>query len=119
MSNIDKSLLNVNDLLLPFEDSQGYYQWDYPIVLSALILGDQWLLAHHLDLHLLPPQIWVIGFIHELELNQLLLTGVVRHCPLEVRHNRMAMLQQGSAAALRQVHQRKLRQQQLEEPPLV
>ena len=74
MSNIDKSLLNVNELLSPFEDSQGCYQWDDPIVLFALALDNQWPLVHLLDLHYLLAQIWVIGFVLELESNQLLLT---------------------------------------------
>ena len=74
MSNICKSLLNVNELLPPFEDSQGCYQRDDLIVLFALALDDQWPLVHLLDLHYLLARIWVVGFVHELESNQLLLT---------------------------------------------
>ena len=59
----------MNELLPPFEDSQGYCQWDDHIVLFALVLGDQWLLVHLLDLHHLLAQIWVVGLVHELELN--------------------------------------------------
>ena len=51
MSNIDKSLLNVNELLPLFEDSQGCYQLDNPVVLFALALDAQWPLVHLLDLH--------------------------------------------------------------------
>ena len=63
----------MNELLPPFEDSQGCYQWDDPIVLFALALDAQWPLVHLLDHHHLA-QIWVVGFVHELESNQLLLT---------------------------------------------
>ena len=69
MCKIDKSLLNVNELLPPFEDSQGYCQHDDPIVSFALALGDQWPLVPLLDLHLLLAQRLVVGSIHELELN--------------------------------------------------
>ena len=74
MSTIGKSLLNVNELLPPFEDSQRCCQRDDPIELFALALDAQWSLVHLLDLHHHLAQIWVIGFVHELELNQLLLT---------------------------------------------
>ena len=73
MSNIDKNLLSQSELLPPSEDFQGYYQRDDPIVLFALALDAQWPLVHLLDLHHHLAQIWVIGFIHELESNQLLL----------------------------------------------
>ena len=69
MSNIDKSLLNVNKLLLPFEDSQGCYQRDDPIVLFVLALDAQWPLVHLLDLHRHLAQIWVVGFVLKLESN--------------------------------------------------
>ena len=49
-SNIGKSLLNVNELLPPFEDSQGCCQWDDPVVLFPLALDNQWPLVHILDL---------------------------------------------------------------------
>ena len=52
MSNIGKSLLNVNELLPPFEDSQGCCQRDDLVVLFALALDDQWPLVHLLDLHI-------------------------------------------------------------------
>ena len=74
MSNIDKSLLNVNELLPPFEDSQECCQRGDPVVSFALVLGDQWLIAHLLDLHLPLAKRLVVGFVHKLELNQLLLT---------------------------------------------
>ena len=74
MSNSDKSLLNVNELLSPFEYSQGCYQQDDPVVLFALALDAQWPLVHLLDLHHHLAQIWVVGFVHDLESNQLLLT---------------------------------------------
>ena len=74
MSNIDKNLLNVNELLPPFEDSQGCCQRDDPIILFALTLDAQRHLVHLLDLHHHLAQIWVIGFVHGLESNQLLLT---------------------------------------------
>ena len=51
MSNIGKSLLNVNELLSPFEDSQGCCQRDDPVVLFALALDNQWPLVYLLDLH--------------------------------------------------------------------
>ena len=41
MSNINKSLLNVNELLPLFEDSQGCSQRDDPIILFALALDAQ------------------------------------------------------------------------------
>ena len=74
MSNIDKSLLNVNELLPLFEESQACYQRDDPVVLFALALDAQWPLVHLLDFHHHLAQIWVVGFVHELESNQLLLT---------------------------------------------
>ena len=74
MCKIDKSLLNVNELLPPFEDSQGYCQWDDPVVLFALALGDQWPLVPLLDLYLLLARKLVVGSVYELESNQLLLT---------------------------------------------
>ena len=74
MSNIGKSLLNVNELLPPFEDSQGCCQQDDPIILFALALDAQRPLVHLLDLHHHLAQIWVVGFVHELESNWLLLT---------------------------------------------
>ena len=64
----------MNELLPPFEDSQGYYQWDDPVVLFALALDAQWPFVHLSDLHHLLAQIWVIGLVHELESNQPLLT---------------------------------------------
>ena len=64
----------MNELLPPFEDSQGCYQQDDPVVLFALALDAQWPLVHLLDLHHHLAQIWVVGFVHELESNQLLLT---------------------------------------------
>ena len=73
-SNIDKRLLNLNKLLPLFEDSQGCCQWDDPIELFALALDAQWPLVHLLDLHHHLAQIWAIGFVLELESNQLLLT---------------------------------------------
>ena len=97
MSNIGKSLLNVNELLPPFEDSQGCCQWDDPIVLFALALDDQWPLVHLLDLHYLLARIWVVGSILESELYLLLLLEGVRHCHSYVRHCRSADLQQVSA----------------------
>ena len=51
MSNIDKSLLNMNELLPPFEDSQGCCQRDDPVELFALALDAQWPLVHLLDLY--------------------------------------------------------------------
>ena len=74
MSNINKSLLNVNELLPPFEDSQGCCQRDDPVVLFALALDAQRPLVHLLDIHYFLAQIWVVGLVHELESNQLLLT---------------------------------------------
>ena len=74
MSNIDKSLLNMNELLPIFEDSQGCYQWDNPVVLFALALDASWPLVQLLDLHHHFAQIWVVGFVHKLESNRLLLT---------------------------------------------
>ena len=53
MSNIGKSLLNVNKLLSHFEDSQGCCQWDDPIELFALALDNQWPLVCLLHLHYL------------------------------------------------------------------
>ena len=64
----------MNELLPPFEDSQGCYQQDDPVVLFALALDAQWPLVHVLDLHYHLAKIWVIGFVLELESNQLLLT---------------------------------------------
>ena len=75
MSNIDKNLRNVNDSIPPLEHSQECCQQDDPVVLFALVLGDQWLLIHLLDLHLLLAQRSVVGFVHKLEFKQLLLTG--------------------------------------------
>ena len=57
MSNIGKSLLNVNELLPPFEDSQGCCQCDDLVVLFALALDDQWPLVHLLDLYYLLVQL--------------------------------------------------------------
>ena len=74
MSKIGKSLLNVNELLPPFKDSQEYYQRDDPVVLFALALDAQWPLVHLLDLRYHLAQIWVVGFVLKLESNQLLLT---------------------------------------------
>ena len=74
MSKVGRSLLNVNELLPLFKDSQGCYQQDDPVVLFALALDAQWPLVHLLDLHHHLAQIWVVGFVHELESNQLLLT---------------------------------------------
>ena len=74
MSNIDKNLLNVNELLPPFEDIQGCCQCDDPVVWFVLTLDAQWPLIHLLDLYHLLAQIWVVGLVHELELNQLMLT---------------------------------------------
>ena len=65
----------MNELFTPFEGSQGYCQRDDPIVSSALALGDQWPLISLLDLHLLLARRLVVGSVHELESNQLLLTG--------------------------------------------
>ena len=59
----------MNKLLSPFEDSQGCYQWDDLVVWFALALDAQWPLVHLLDLHHLLAQIWVVGLVHELELN--------------------------------------------------
>ena len=64
----------MNELLPPFEDSQGCCQWDDPIELFALTLDTQWPLIHLLDLHHHLAQIWVVSFVHKLESNQLLLT---------------------------------------------
>ena len=66
MSNIGKSLLNVNELLPHFEDSQGCCQQDDPFVLFVLALDAQWPLVHLLDLHHFLAQIWVVGLVHEL-----------------------------------------------------
>ena len=104
MTNIGKSLLNVNELLPPFEDSQGYYQRDDPIVLFALALDDQWPLIHLLVLHLPLVQRWVVGFVHRLELNQLLLAGHVQYCRSQVWHCRVLELQQVPATVQHQVH---------------
>ena len=60
MSDIDRNLPNESELLPPFEDSQGYYQWDDPVVSFALALGAQHLLALLLGLQLLI-QIWALG----------------------------------------------------------
>ena len=84
----------MNELLPLFEDSQGCYQQDDPIVLFVLALDAQWPLVHLLDLHRLLAQIWVVGFVHELESNQLLLTMWVRHCRPQVRHCHALELQQ-------------------------
>ena len=64
----------MNELLPPFEDSQGCCQRDDPGVLFALALDAQRPLVHLLDLHHFLAQIWVVGLVHELESNQLLLT---------------------------------------------
>ena len=64
----------MNELLPPFEDCQGYCQRDDLVVLFALALDAQWPLVHLLDLHHHLAQIWVVGFVLELESNQLLLT---------------------------------------------
>ena len=93
MSNIGKSLLNVNELLLPFEDSQGCCQWDDVVVLFVLALDDQWPLVHLLDLHYLLARIWVIGSVLESELDLLLLLEAVRHSRSYVWHYRSADLQ--------------------------
>ena len=74
MSNIGKNLLNMNELLPPFEDSQGCCQRDDLVVLFSLALNAQRPLVHLLDLHHFLTQIWVVGLVHELESNQLLLT---------------------------------------------
>jgi hypothetical protein len=52
MSNIDQNFLNVNESIPPFKDSPEYCQWDDPIELFALVLGDECLLVHLLDLHI-------------------------------------------------------------------
>ena len=64
----------MNELLPPFEDSQRCCQWDDLVVLFALALDAQRPLVHLLDLHHFLAQILVVGFVHELESNQLLLT---------------------------------------------
>ena len=64
----------MNELLPSFEDSQGCYQRDDPVVLFALALDDHWPLVHLWDLYHHLAQIWVVGLVHELESNQLLLT---------------------------------------------
>ena len=74
MSKIDKNVLNVIELLPPFEDSQEYCQWDAPVVPFALALGDRWPLAHLLGLLFLLARRLVVGSFHELESNLLLLT---------------------------------------------
>ena len=76
----------MNELLPSFEDSQGCYQWDDPVVLFVLALDAQWPLVHLLDLHHHLAQIWDAGFVHDLESNQLLLTMSVRHCRPQVQH---------------------------------
>ena len=86
----------MNELLPPFEDSQGCCQWDDPVVLFALALDDQWPLVHLLDLHYLLARIWVVGSILESELDLLLLSE-------GVRHYRSADLQQGSTPPQHQV----------------
>ena len=93
MSNIDKSLLNVNELLPPFEDSQRCCQRDDPVVLFALALDDQWPLVHLLDLHYFLARIWVVGSILESELDLLLLSEGVWHYCSYMRHYRSADLQ--------------------------
>ena len=71
----------MNELLPPFEDSQGCCQWDDPVVLFALALDDQWPLVHLLDLLYLLAQIWVVGYVLESELDLLLLSeGVWHYC---------------------------------------
>ena len=97
MSNTGKTLLNVNELLSPFKDSQGCCQWDDPVVLFALALDDQCPLVHLLDLHYLLARIWVVGSILESELDWLLLSEGVQHCRSYVQHYLSADLQQGSA----------------------
>ena len=74
MSNIVKSLLNVNELLPPFKDSQGCCQRGDHVILFALALDDQWHLVHLLDLHYLLARIWVVGSVLESELDLLLLS---------------------------------------------
>ena len=103
MSNFGKSLLNVNELLPLFEDSQGCCQWDDPVVLFALALDDQWPLVHLLDLHYFLARIWVVGSVLESELDMLLLSEGVHHCCSYVRHCRSTDLQQGSAPPQHQV----------------
>ena len=80
----------MNELLPPFEDSQGCCQRDDPVVLFALALDDQWPLVHLLDLHCLLARIRVVGSILESELDLLLLLEGVWHC-------RSTDLQQGLA----------------------
>ena len=87
----------MNELLPPFEDSQGCCQRDDPIVLFALALDDQWPLVHLLDLHYLLARIKVVGSVLKLELDLLLLSEGVRHYRSYVRQCRSADLQQGSA----------------------
>ena len=79
MSKIDKNLLNETELLPPFKDSQGYCQWDGPVVSFVLALGDQWPHLDLLELHHHIAQVWVVGFVHELECDRLLLSRGVRH----------------------------------------
>ena len=82
----------MNELLPPFEDSQGCCQWDDPIVLFALALDDQWPLIHLLDLHYLLARIWVVGSVLESELDLLLLLEGVWHCRSYMRHYRSTNL---------------------------
>ena len=79
----------MNELLPPFEDSQGCCQRDDPVVLFALALDDQWPLVH---LHYLLAQIWVVGSVLESKLDLLLLLEGVRHCRSYVRHYHSADL---------------------------
>ena len=103
MRNIGKSLLNVNELLPPFKDSQGCCQWDDPVVLFALALDDQWPLVHLLDLHYHLARIWVVGSVLELEFDLLLLSEGVQHSRSYVLHCRSTDLQQGLAPSQHQV----------------
>ena len=41
----------MNELLPPFEDSQGCYQWNDHVILFALALDAPWPLVHLLDLY--------------------------------------------------------------------
>ena len=87
----------MNELLPPFEDSQGCCQWDDLVVLFALALDNQWPLVHLLDLHYLLARMYVVGSVLESELDLLLLSEGVQHCRSVVWHCRSTNLQQGSA----------------------